>query len=46
MTMDHPGPRRTVDYYLLWAVALVSLGLNLYLLNPAPGHFPCPEQHE
>src|SRR6266851_2999867 len=33
MTVDHPHPRRPVDYYLLWAVALVSLGLNLYLIN-------------
>ncbi len=24
---------RPLDYYLLWAVALVSLGLNLYLVN-------------
>lgn len=27
--------RRPPDYYLLWLVALISLGLNLYLLNIA-----------
>jgi hypothetical protein len=25
--------RRPVDYYVLWLVALVSLGLNLYVIN-------------
>ncbi len=28
-----PLTPRPLDYYLLWAVALVSLGLNLYLVN-------------
>ena len=31
--VDNPRTRRPIDYYLLWAVALVSLGLNLYLIN-------------
>ena len=30
--MNNPLARRPIDYYVLWAVALVSLGLNLYLV--------------
>jgi hypothetical protein len=33
MTVDHHRRQRPIDYYLLWAIALVSLGLNLYLVN-------------
>ena len=33
MTVDNRSMRRPIDYYLLWIVALVSLGLNLYLIN-------------
>ena len=32
MTIDNPRGRRPIDYYLLWVVALVSLGLNIYLV--------------
>jgi hypothetical protein len=31
--VDNTRARRPVDYYLLWAVAIVSLGLNLYVIN-------------
>ena len=33
MTVDNTRARRPIDYYLLWGLALVSLGLNLYLIN-------------
>jgi len=33
MTLNNHRTRRPIDYYLLWVVALVSLGLNLYLIN-------------
>jgi hypothetical protein len=33
MTDDSNRARRPIDYYVLWALALVSLGLNLYLIN-------------
>ena len=31
--MDNPRARRTVDYYILWGLVVVSLGLNIYLFN-------------
>jgi hypothetical protein len=31
--MDNTRTRRTADYYLLWLVVIVSLGLNLYVIN-------------
>jgi hypothetical protein len=31
--VDNTRARRPVDYYLLWAVVIVSLGLNLYVIN-------------
>jgi hypothetical protein len=31
--VNNPLARRPVDYYLVWAVALVSLGLNLFVIN-------------
>ena len=33
MTVDNTRARRPVDYYLLWLVAIVSLGLNVYVIN-------------
>jgi len=31
--VDNTRARRPVDYYVLWVVAIVSLGLNLYVIN-------------
>ena len=31
--MDNTRTRRPVDYYVLWAVAIISLALNLYVIN-------------
>jgi hypothetical protein len=31
--VDNTRARRPVDYYLLWVVAIVSLALNLYVIN-------------
>ena len=32
MSADNPLARRPIDYYGLWVIALVSLGINVYLV--------------